>query len=290
MKVAPVAFTKAKLAELWANIPTKKKEQCIEKYGSLHVLIDFEVNWNLIKALMWFWDPSRRCFVINGQDCTPTIEEYQAIMRCTSGKGDNMNHFKVYQPEPKIKPWRKLAHVFDVEVPKPPGTEEFQGISLDQLIHIRNQAIEKKKLNKLKSNAPKKEHHEDEDDVKIHAFLFAIYGTLIFPSRKDVIDQGIFEFMAKFIKFGINPIISILAETFATLNKLVQEKHGRFTACAHLLPVWAYCRFAYCQPECNYFTISARIQEARSLLIFMSLPKTLKFGKTISKRQNSSIG
>ena len=37
MKVVPVAFTKAKSAELWADIPTKKKEQCIEKYGSLHV-------------------------------------------------------------------------------------------------------------------------------------------------------------------------------------------------------------------------------------------------------------
>ena len=44
MKVTPVTFTKAKLAELWADIPTKKKEQCIGKYGSLHVLIDFEVN------------------------------------------------------------------------------------------------------------------------------------------------------------------------------------------------------------------------------------------------------
>ena len=131
-------------------------------------------------------------------------------------------------------------------MPKPLGTEEFQGINLNQLTYVRNQAIEKKRLNNLKLNAFKKEHHEDEDDVKIHAFLFAIYGTLIFPSRKNVIDQGIFEFMAKFIKFGINPIISILAETFATLSRLVQERHGRFTVCAHLLQVWAYYRFMHC--------------------------------------------
>ena len=52
---------------------------------------------------------------------------------------------------------------------------------------------------------------QDEDDLKMHIFLIAIFGTVVFPGRKDIIDERIFEFMHKLIKYKINPIMSILA-------------------------------------------------------------------------------
>ena len=76
MKITPVRFTKEKLKQFWDDMPQKKKELCSSKFGRLHEFIDFDTNWDMIRALLWFWDPSRRCFVINGEDCTPTIEEF----------------------------------------------------------------------------------------------------------------------------------------------------------------------------------------------------------------------
>ena len=137
--------------------------------------------------------------MINGEDCMPTIKEYQAILHCKVGAGDNQAHFKPYLPEQKVKSRRKLGKILDVEVPMYPGSKEFHGINLDQLIELCNTAVGKKKNNKLRKDLPNDD--EDEDDLKMHTFLIAIFGTVVFPGRKDIIDEGIFEFMHKLIKY-----------------------------------------------------------------------------------------
>jgi hypothetical protein len=263
MNVSSISFSRNKLMKFWDDLPQRKKEQCIERYGRLHEFIDFNTNWDMIRALLWVWDSSRRCFIINGEDCTPTIEEYQAIFRCTIAVGNDRIKFKPYRPEQKIKPWRKLGQILDVQIPEYPGIEEFHGINLDQLLNLRDTAVEKIKSNKKRKDIPK--DNRDEDDPKMHAFLIAIFGTVIFPNRKDVVDEGIFELMHKLTQFELNPIMGILAETFSTLNRLKEKRCGTFTACAPLLQVWAYYRFMHCQPKRNLFTVSTPILEAGKL-------------------------
>jgi hypothetical protein len=50
-------------------------------FGRLTYLVHVPVNWNLLKAIAWFWDDNRRCFVINDNDYGPLIEEYEAIFQ-----------------------------------------------------------------------------------------------------------------------------------------------------------------------------------------------------------------
>ena len=213
----------------------------------------------------------------------PTIEEYQAILRCKTAEGNSLKKFRVYIPEKKIKPWKKLGQILHIEVPDYPGIEEFHGINLDQLRELCDQAVAKKKLDALRKDIPKKKKgDEDENDIKMYAFIVAIYGTTIFPNRKDVVDERIFEFLHKHLSFRINPIISILAETFSTLNRLKEKRQDRFTACAPLLQVWAYYRFMYKSPEQNYFEISQPIHDA-SKLSMNETPKDIEEWKNFFK-------
>ena len=51
------------------------------KYGEIALLLNVKVDWQLIKAIMPFWDSSYRCFTFNQEDMTPTIEEYSFMLR-----------------------------------------------------------------------------------------------------------------------------------------------------------------------------------------------------------------
>ena len=44
-------------------------------------MLNVEIDWQLIKAIMPFWDPSYRCFTFNQEDMTPTVEEYSFMLR-----------------------------------------------------------------------------------------------------------------------------------------------------------------------------------------------------------------
>ena len=51
------------------------------KYEEIALLLNVEVDWQLIKAIMLFWDPFYRCFTLNQDDMTPTVEEYSFMLR-----------------------------------------------------------------------------------------------------------------------------------------------------------------------------------------------------------------
>ena len=54
------------------------------KYGDIALLFSIEVDEQLIKAIILFWDPSYRCFTFNQEDLTPKVEEYLALLRISS--------------------------------------------------------------------------------------------------------------------------------------------------------------------------------------------------------------
>ena len=68
------------LKQLWNDMTDEERLSCRNQFGPLDDLVSFQVNWNFIKAMAWFWDSDRRCFVINDSDFCPTIEEYNALM------------------------------------------------------------------------------------------------------------------------------------------------------------------------------------------------------------------
>ena len=51
------------------------KRKFTEKYGKIAFLALVKVEEPLIRVALQLWDPSHRCFTLNREDLTPTIEE-----------------------------------------------------------------------------------------------------------------------------------------------------------------------------------------------------------------------
>ena len=59
----------------------RKKRTFKDKYGDIALLLPIEVDVQLIKAIMPYWDPSYQCFPFNYEDMTPTIKKYSKLLR-----------------------------------------------------------------------------------------------------------------------------------------------------------------------------------------------------------------
>ena len=51
------------------------------QYEDIALLLPIQVDEQLTKVIMPFWDLSYRCFTFNQEDMTPTIEEYTSLLR-----------------------------------------------------------------------------------------------------------------------------------------------------------------------------------------------------------------
>jgi hypothetical protein len=93
MNVRHSELAKEPLIDLWNDLDERDQNLCKDMFGRLTDLIHVPVNWNLIKAIAWFWDDDRRCFVINDNDYSPLVEEYEAIFQ-----GNSVKCRKAYAP------------------------------------------------------------------------------------------------------------------------------------------------------------------------------------------------
>ena len=51
------------------------------KYDDIVLLLPIEIDEQLLKAIILFWDSSYRCFTFNHEDLTLTVEEYAVLLR-----------------------------------------------------------------------------------------------------------------------------------------------------------------------------------------------------------------
>ncbi|KAK5839957.1 hypothetical protein PVK06_008817 [Gossypium arboreum] len=65
-------------------------------------------------------------------------------------------------------------------------------------------------------------------------FALAIYGLIVFPKVLGHIEVAVVDFFER-LKQGINPVLTILAETFRSLSCCRRKEEGRFIRCAQLL-------------------------------------------------------
>ena len=80
-------------------------------YHKIALLLPIEVDEQLFKAIILFWDLSYRCFTFNQEDLTPTVEEYTALLRISPPNPD-----KVFWMKAKKVPFRKkLAQMMNVD-------------------------------------------------------------------------------------------------------------------------------------------------------------------------------
>ncbi|KAG8500602.1 hypothetical protein CXB51_004435 [Gossypium anomalum] len=71
---------------------------------------------------------------------------------------------------------------------------------------------------------------------RVNLFALAIYDLIVFPKVLGHIEVAVVDFFEK-LKQGINPVSTILAETFRSLSICRRKGEGRFIGCAQLLNV-----------------------------------------------------
>ena len=90
------------LKTIWDSWTAGRQSAFTTKYGDIALLLTIEVDEQLLKAVVLFWDPSYRCFTFNHEDLTPTVEEYATLLRISPP-----NPNKVFWKKSKKVPFRK---------------------------------------------------------------------------------------------------------------------------------------------------------------------------------------
>ena len=74
-------------------------------------MLSIEIDEQLLKAIILFWDSSYRCFTFNHENLTLTVEEYTALLRISPP-----NPNKVFWKKSKKVPFRKkLAQMTNMD-------------------------------------------------------------------------------------------------------------------------------------------------------------------------------
>ncbi|KAG8471714.1 hypothetical protein CXB51_036891 [Gossypium anomalum] len=210
------------LVRVWNQWDSDTRGIFTERYGDIAHLITIRVDEQLIQAMVRFWDPAYQCFTFNQEDMTPTIEEYAALLRI-----DNVQFGKIYVKEPKPLTFRKkIVRLTDMA-----------DAWAEKQIKKKNETvcIPWSSLRELVLSHP--------DILKIvKLFALAIYGLVIFPRVLGHIEVAVFDFFER-LKQGVNPVPTILAETFRSLSTCRKVGKGRFIGCAQLLNVWILSHF-----------------------------------------------
>ena len=131
------------------------------KYGDIALLLPIEIDEQLLKAIILFWDPSYRYFTFNHEDLTPTVEEYVALLRISP---PNLN--KVFLKKSKKIPFRKkLAQMTNIDANVFIPITRLKG---------KNECVRYDFLKRyiIENN---------NDNRVIDIFALVVYGTLIFP-------------------------------------------------------------------------------------------------------------
>ncbi|KAG8489905.1 hypothetical protein CXB51_016047 [Gossypium anomalum] len=210
------------LVRVWNQWDSDTRGIFTGRYGDIAHLITICVDEQLIQAMVRFWDPAYQCFTFNQEDMTPTIEEYAALLRI-----DNVQFGKIYVKEPKPLTFRKkLVRLTDMT----DAWAEKQIKKKNETVCIPWSSLRESVLS-----------HQD-ILKRVNLFALAIYGLVIFPRVLGHIEVAVFDFFER-LKQGVNPVPTILAETFRSLSTCRRVGKGRFIGCAQLLNVWILSHF-----------------------------------------------
>ncbi|XVF32062.1 hypothetical protein REPUB_Repub17cG0049600 [Reevesia pubescens] len=200
---------------------SEKRAAFTERYSNISLLLPIKVNRELIEAVVQFWDPSHRYFILNGNDMAPTIEEYSTLLWVHSTIPN-----KIYwkeQKKPKYRKWIGKILGMEGEKIKCSTKGESFGISWKTL-----------KPYVAESNR---------EEYSIEMFALAIYGLVIFPKVLGHVEMVVVDFFGQMDGKKINHVPSILVETIRTLNFCCRKGKCRLITCTQLLYIWIQSHF-----------------------------------------------
>ena len=219
------------LATLWGQFGISERQKFRKTYDDIASLISVPIEQLILRATLRFWDPFYRCFTFGKENLVPTIEEYSILM------GIDLQYLdKVYNKKPRAECRKVLANILKV---KPQIMDTY--------------LVQKENCQGLPWNILQDfiRGHLHDENVMV-AFALAIYGLVIFPGILGYIEMAVVDTFEQ-IQHGSNPSLTILAETFRSLNYCRRNQEWRFLGCAPLLYIWVR-NHIFC--ECITFTKS----------------------------------
>ena len=192
----------------------KRKNAFTTKYGDITLLLLVEVDEQLFKAIILFWNPSYRCFTFNREDLIPIVEEYAVLLKISPPNSD-----KVFWKKSKKVPFRKkLAQMTNIDASVFIPITRLKG---------KNECVQCDFLERyiIENN---------NDNRVIDIFALVVYETLIFPQSLGYIDAASVDLIEQ-IDNQVNPIPVIVAETIQSLNYCRRKGKGDFIGCVQLL-------------------------------------------------------
>ena len=134
-------------------------------------MLSIEIDEQLLKAIVLFWDPSYRCFTFNQETLTPTVEEYAALLTIASP-----NPNKVFWKKSKKVPFRKKLA---------------QMTNMDANVFVPMTKL-KGKSESVQCDFLERYIIENNNDERVKdVFALVVYGTLIFPQSPGYIDASV---------------------------------------------------------------------------------------------------
>ena len=123
-------------------------------------MLPIEVDEQLLKAIILFWNPSYRCFTFNHKDLTPTVEEYAALLRISPPNPNKV----FWKKSNKISFRKKLAQMTNMDA---------NAFVLMTRLKGKNKRVQRDFLERYIIE-------NDNDDRVKDIFALVVYETLIF--------------------------------------------------------------------------------------------------------------
>ncbi|MFQ6657820.1 hypothetical protein Gotur_027336 [Gossypium turneri] len=174
------------------------KQLFYSSYGDLPYLLDLKVDKYLFRALAQFWNPAYSFLTFGSVDLVSTVEEYTALLRCSSIQVDKAYSRAVNVPTLL----KKLMNITGM-------SEQWVTARIKQ--KGDSKCIPWKNLKDLILAHP-------DTRKKVDVFALSIYGLVVFPKALGHVDEAVTDLFDRLDK-GVTPIPVILAETFRSLNE-----------------------------------------------------------------------
>ncbi|WJX29868.1 hypothetical protein P8452_18467 [Trifolium repens] len=209
------------LIEFGKLLEGKHRTDFDHKYGKILNLIEVNVQGEAITALCQFYDPPFRCFTFKDFQMAPTLEEYEQIL------GYSLENVKPYYYTGNYPSPKRVASILRVKEDKLKShINSPHGVDLVKLSFLEE---------RLKSFSEEGDWASFTDVLAL-----AIYGTVLFPNTPEYIDFAAIDIFLAVKNEGRNPVPTVLADTYYTLDFCHMHKNNRkkIICCLPALYVW----------------------------------------------------
>ena len=207
--------------QIWNRFPTPQRKLFRCEFGDWEELLNVDVHFPMLSALIQHWDPVYKVFTFGNFDLTPTIEEYSDLIQISRG-GKNL--VRIYEAKSKSDYLTQLSQC--TAIPRSFWEEHkstLEGVEGWEWSHIERWIFDVENWSHRRT-----------------IFALGVFSKFFLPVTRGRVEvRAVKVFLAyKVNDVNITPVI--LAETFRALTKARARKQSTLDCCIHLLQIWIY--------------------------------------------------